>query len=122
LLLAKRAASRHSDLAELEELKNFVMTHPGRIEKLVRPSFAVKSNEDGETSTIQMPPFMRNSNAFPLSLAPWQYDLLIRWVKELTPTAKAAKALAKRLRPLSKQAKTRQDAVMKRLNKRRGAK
>jgi hypothetical protein len=122
LLLSKRAETRHSLLAELEELKNFLNNHPGRIEKLVRPSFIVKSNEDGETSTMQMPPFMRNSNAFPLTLAPWQYDLLIDWVKAMTPTAKAARALAKGPRPLSELAKKRQEAVMARLGNPRGAK
>jgi hypothetical protein len=122
LLLAKRAESRHSVLAELDELKNFVMTHPGRIEELVRPSFSVKPNEDAGTSTMQMPPFMRNSNAFPLTLGPWQYQLLIDWVKALTRTAKAAKALAKGLLPLSERAKSRQDEVLAQLKQRRAAK
>ena len=29
---------------------------------------------------MQMPPFMRNSNADALALAWWQYDLLMAWV------------------------------------------
>jgi hypothetical protein len=122
LTLSKRAESRHSVLAELDELKNFVMTHPGRIEALVRPSFTVKPNEDGDTSTMQMPPFMRNSNAFPLTLAPWQYQLLIDWVTALKPRAKVAKAMTKGARPLSDSARSRQTEVLARLNQhRRGA-
>ena len=28
---------------------------------------------------MRMPPFMRQSNALPLTLAAWQYDLTMRW-------------------------------------------
>ena len=28
---------------------------------------------------MRMPPFMRQSNALPLTLAAWQYDLITRW-------------------------------------------
>ena len=30
---------------------------------------------------MRMPPFMRHSNAYPLTLARWQYDLMMRWKK-----------------------------------------
>ncbi len=121
LILSERAESRHSVLAEVDELKNFVMTHPGRVEALVRPSFTVKPNEDSDTSTMQMPPFMRNSNAFPLTLAPWQYQLLIDWVAALKPTAQVARAMVKGARPLSDSARSRQTKVLARLNQRRSA-
>jgi hypothetical protein len=116
LPLSKRAESRHSLLAEIDELKNFVMTYPGRVEALVRPPFTVKPNEGSDTSTMQMPPFMRNSNALPLTLAPWQYRLLNDWVKALRQTPKDAKALAKGPRPLSESAKSRQNEVLARAN------
>jgi hypothetical protein len=31
-------------------------------------------------SSMRMPPFMRNSNAYPLTLSFWQYKLLMQWV------------------------------------------
>ena len=33
---------------------------------------------------MQMPPFMRHSNFGALSLARWQYDLLMDWVADVT--------------------------------------
>jgi hypothetical protein len=45
---------------------------------------------------MQMPPFMRNSNAGPLTLVPWQYDLLMAWVSalEAAPAPPVVMALA----------------------------
>jgi hypothetical protein len=35
--------------------------------------------QGGDVTTMRMPPFMRQSNALPLTLAAWQYDLVIQW-------------------------------------------
>ena len=32
---------------------------------------------------MQMPPFMRNSNAEPLTLTEWQYDLVMEWQRRI---------------------------------------
>jgi hypothetical protein len=47
---------------------------------------------------MRMPPFMRQSNALPLTLAAWQYDLVNRWasaiVRSAAPVAAAAPSVA----------------------------
>ena len=86
LPLTDYAHMRHRDLSDLDFLRNFVSQNPGRLATLVRRSFEAESGEvSGEigTTTMRMPPFMRNSNAGPLTLAAWQYDLLMAWVKEV---------------------------------------
>jgi hypothetical protein len=82
LPLSQRAVSRHRELSDLSGLREFIEAHPGRIKQLVRAPFDMQPGEDADRTTMQMPPFMRNSNAEPLSLATWQYDLLLAWVKE----------------------------------------
>lgn len=88
LPLTERAKQRHRNLAELDELRTLVLRDPNRLKQLVRPPFHVAANESSDRSTMQMPPFMRNSNAYPLTLAAWQYDLLLRWVAQVGPSAK----------------------------------
>jgi len=88
LPLTERAKERHRNLAELDELRTLVLRDPDRLKQLVRPPFHVAANESGDRSTMQMPPFMRNSNAYPLTLAAWQYDLLLKWVDQVGPAAK----------------------------------
>jgi hypothetical protein len=80
LPLSEHARMRHRTLSDLEALRGFVQNNPGRIQSLVRRPFALLPNEDALRTTMAMPPFMRNSNALPLTLAAWQYELLIRWV------------------------------------------
>ena len=99
---------RHRMLADLEGLRDFVGQNPGRLAKLIRRSFEAERGETANgigTTTMRMPPFMRNSNAGPLTLATWQYDLLMDWVKaiESQPELPAPKGLlARRIsRPLS---------------------
>jgi hypothetical protein len=64
---------------------------------------------------MRMPPFMRNSNAMPLTLSFWQHDLLMDWVKSAS-TPKAVRALRATPHRLSDQAEERRKAVLARLN------
>jgi hypothetical protein len=95
LPMTEHARVRHRELADLNGLKDFIHNYPGRIRQLVRRPFTVESGESADVSSMRMPPFMRNSNALPLSLSAWQYDLLMTWVdkqtgvRELASTAKA---------------------------------
>jgi hypothetical protein len=113
LPLTTRARMRHHDLSTLEFLRVFVSQNPGRLATLVRRPFEAESGEDsseGGTTSMRMPPFMRNSNAGPLTLAAWQYDLLMAWVNaiESLPAAPVA-AVAK---PLSDAAAQRRAKVL----------
>ena len=92
LPLAARARSRHRSLSDLSELVPWVLSHPGRLQELVRPPFAFILGGDGvlgddSRTSMQMPPFMRNSNARSLTLARWQYDLLMAWAAALAAPA-----------------------------------
>ncbi len=112
LPLTERAKSRHAVLAELEELITLVGENPQRLRDLIRPPFAVARNEDGDFSTMQMPPFMRHSNANPLTLATWQYALLFQWVAAVRAAGRAAPTL-------SDEAERRRTAVLQRLGSQR---
>jgi len=88
LPLSARARARHRSLSDLSELVHWVLSHPGRLEEIVRPPFAFIPGRDGvpgddRRTSMQMPPFMRNSNARSLTLARWQYDLLMEWAATL---------------------------------------
>ena len=80
--VAARARERHRGLSDLGELVPWVLAHPERLRELVRPPFVV-SPVDPAGRSMQMPPFMLNSNARILNLARWQYDLLMSWADEL---------------------------------------
>jgi hypothetical protein len=82
LPLSERAVSRHRELSDLSRLRDFIQENPERIERLVRAPFDLHPGEDIDSSTMRMPPFMRNSNAEPLTLSVWQYQLLMSWVKQ----------------------------------------
>jgi hypothetical protein len=84
LPVTERALERHRTLADIDTLKALAVEDPGRIKTLVRAAFEVEPDEDGNSTTMRMPPFMRHSNALPLTLSAWQYDLLMRWVDEVT--------------------------------------
>ncbi len=60
---------------------------------------------------------MRQSNALPLTLSAWQYDLLMRWVDEVLnpPAPRAAVAATVQPGALSDAAAARRDAVLRRL-------
>ena len=79
--MAQRARERHRNLSDLNELAAFVRDNPARIAELVRRPFGGGPGENAGNQSMQMPPFMRNSNAGELSLAQWQYDLLMAWAQ-----------------------------------------
>lgn len=80
LPLSKHARRQHRAIADLQSLRDFIALNPGRIQTLVRRAFEVERSENFNQSTMRMPPFMRQSNALPLTLSSWQYDLLMQWV------------------------------------------
>ena len=91
LPLSQRAVSRHRELSDLSGLREFIEAHPGRIKTLVRRPFDIQPGENTDVSTMRMPPFMRNSNAEPLTLSDWQYSLLMSWVDEQEARPKSRK-------------------------------
>ena len=82
LPLSEHARMRHRAMSDLQNLIEVVSLDANRIKTIVRPPFEVESFEDGDSTSMRMPPFMRQSNALPLTLARWQYDLLLRWVEQ----------------------------------------
>jgi hypothetical protein len=129
LPLSERAKERHRDLAELDSLKDLVIRQPQRLKSLVRPPFTLSRpfpepsdaaapdprNESGDLTTMQMPPFMRQSNANPLTLAQWQYDLLMKWASGLVTAPTARREIAPMAAPLSPRARMRRQLVAARL-------
>jgi hypothetical protein len=135
LPLSHHARRQHRAIADLQSLRDFITRMPGRIQQLVRRPFEIESIEVGsrdendeitaQQTTMRMPPFMRQSNGQPLTLANWQYELLIDWVKAVdalpaaaaiagTPLAATAKAV---IPPkLSQAASERRRAVLARLD------
>ena len=80
LPLSKHARRQHRALADAQSLREFIALNPGRIESLVRGPFEIERGEDPGLTTMRMPPFMRQSNAEPLTLSSWQHELLMQWV------------------------------------------
>jgi hypothetical protein len=130
LPLTERARQRHRDLAELESLRVLVQEGPQRLAQLVREPFTMtvanpnepddvqrSVNESGILTNMQMPPFMRNSNANPLTLSNWQYNLLMRWAAGLQARGVAARAAPVSVAPLSERAAARQRRVLARLGR-----
>jgi hypothetical protein len=111
LPLSQRAVSRHRELSDLSGLREFMEAHPRRIKKLVRRPFDLQPGENTEVSTMRMPPFMRNSNAEPLTLSDWQYSLLMNWVDEQESRPKSRKPKPTRF---TTAAKARRDQVLAR--------
>lgn len=117
LPLTGHMRERHRTLSDFDFLRKFVFENPGRLRELIRGAFEVEANETPNRSTMRMPPFMRQSNALPLTLSAWQYDLLMRWVNAVTtgpqpgvlaaetiapPSASADEALARRAEVLAR--------------------
>lgn len=100
LPLSAHARERHRSLAAVERLKDLVASNPTRLKDLVRGPFEVETGEGGDATTMRMPPFMRQSNASPLTLAAWQYALLMRWVDEQQTRPGAPPALVAAAAPL----------------------
>lgn len=90
LPLTAHARSRHRYLSDLQALHDFVQLHPTRLKELIRQSFHLRSPESANATNMQMPPLMRNSNALPLTLSTWQYDLLMSWVDDIVQTPVAS--------------------------------
>jgi hypothetical protein len=119
LPLSAHARQRHRSLGSLDRLIDLVVSNPNRIAELVRRPFEVETSEGGDATTMRMPPFMRQSNASPLTLAGWQYALLMRWVDEQQARAHAPAAMvaAAAAQPLSDAAAARRAAVLVRLQR-----
>jgi len=65
---------------------------------------------------MRMPPFMRGSNANPLTLSAWQYNLLMRWASDLVAARPAIVARAPREpAPMSAAAAARRAEVLARM-------
>lgn len=80
LTLTQRAREQHRRLSDASSLAAWIRAHPGRLQQLVRPPLVSRTSAE---QTMQMPPFMRNSNAGALSLSRWQYDLLMEWTEKV---------------------------------------
>jgi hypothetical protein len=109
---------RHRAMSDLQNLIEVVSLDANRIKTVVRPPFEVESFEDGNSTSMRMPPFMRQSNALPLTLASWQYDLLLRWVERTAADLAAGRleAVGPRARVLSPEAAARRTSVLARID------
>lgn len=113
--LSQRARERHRSLSDLGQLRAWLVEHPDRLDALIRKPFAVAAEESGGVTNMQMPPFMRNSNAQPLTLSDWQYRLLMKWKDELIASGQvrgAPRGEPDALRPLSTRAAERRNQVL----------
>jgi hypothetical protein len=117
LPLTEHARTRHRLLQDIDGLREFIAEHPERLETLIRQPFEIEPQETAEASTMRMPPFMRHSNANPLTLSAWQYALLMKWVKSVREPR--AKKVEPAMRRMSKGAAARRAAVLARLDVRR---
>ena len=84
--LSARARERHRALSDLNQLKSWILAHPDRLAALVRAPFSVPTTTYADAFTMQMPPFMANSNRWPLALSNWQYRLLMAWKGDVVAT------------------------------------
>jgi len=122
LPISEHARERHRSLCDIQQLKALVADDPARLGALVRGPFEVQSGETAARSSMRMPPFMRQSNALPLTLSAWQYALLMRWVAEVqhppaqVDAAAKAKPAAKPPGVLSDAAAKRRDILLQRLD------
>jgi hypothetical protein len=98
LPLSQRARERHRAISDIENLRSLIVASPDRLRNLVRGPFEHEPGESNpnaqEWTSMRMPPFMRGSNANPLTLSAWQYDLLMRWASELVAARPAIVARA----------------------------
>ena len=109
LPVSARARERHRNLSDLVALKRFVRENPSRLEALIRRPFFSAENEDAGVTSMQMPPFMRNSNAEPLTLTEWQYDLVMEWQRRILTgpvTVEEAVPVPERLSEAAEQRRT----------------
>ena len=106
--MSQRPRDRPRNLSDLGQLAEFVRTNPNTLAELVRPPLATGR---AASQSMQMPPFMRNSNGRALSLAHWQYDLLMRWVAGVT-APEPERAVEPTPTPLSPEATERRRRVL----------
>jgi hypothetical protein len=83
LPLSNHARERHRTLSDADALRKLVAEKPSRLAEIVRGPFEVEPGEGGGATTMRMPPFMRQSTAHTLTLAAWQYALLMEWVEQV---------------------------------------
>ena len=118
LPMSRHAQERHREIAAIENLRDLVREQPQRLRQLVRAVFEVESGVDSSASTtMRMPPFMRHSNALPLTLSAWQYDLLMAWADA---AARRSPASAPVPAPLTARSETRRAEVLARVRRGRG--
>jgi hypothetical protein len=115
LPLSEHARTRHLSMQDSDALRELIAEFPSRLETLIRQPFQVERDETVDATTMRMPPFMRNSNAYPLTLSVWQYELLMDWVKSVR-TLKASRPAEPRI---SEEAESRRTAVLARLDRRK---
>lgn len=112
LPLSARARERHRTLSDLGQLIPWILSHPDRLRALVRRPFTIGPGYRA-SFTMQMPPVMVNSNRWPLTLAHWQYDLLMAWADEIVAGGVGAFAAEDGARvPLSEAAADRRRQVL----------
>ncbi|QCB47666.1 hypothetical protein [Hydrogenophaga sp. PAMC20947] len=126
LPLSQHARMRHRALSDIQNLLALVaidaLAGRNRVREIVRAPFETEAFESADSSSMRMPPFMRQSNAMPLTLSAWQYDLLMRWVDEVQQQALAAPAGAglaavpSKAQALSPAAASRRSAVLSRID------
>ncbi len=116
LPVSQRARERHRNLSDIVALKRFIRENPNRFEELIRPAFFVADNENPGATTMQMPPFMRNSNAQPLTLTQWQYELLMEWQRRVLTGPVLVEEEALMPQTLSPAAEQRRARVLEQLN------
>jgi hypothetical protein len=113
LPLTSVAAQTHAPLADTDDLALFLRENADRVRKLIRPAYAHFRNLQAKVSSDQrpdpaqrdprilrdtefdmrMPPYMRDSDATPLSLNRRQYEFMMQSLDRLRPKgAKAPKA------------------------------
>jgi hypothetical protein len=111
------AKSVHDPLADVEVLVDFLRTHAGHVRSLLRPPWGrfgkLKPNPGAQPNPdfrdprvvrdtlhdMRMPPYMRDSDANPLSVTKRQYDEILRLVNDLQPPAPPAGTKALRAAP-----------------------
>jgi hypothetical protein len=102
------AAQTHAPLADTDDLELFLRTQADRVRAMIRPAYAhfkdlrptVNTNDKPDPARrdprivrdtehdMRMPPYMRDSDATPLSLNRRQYEFLMKTVESLQPRAK----------------------------------
>jgi hypothetical protein len=105
------AAQTHGPLADTDDMELFLRTRADRVRAMIRPAYAhfknlrptVKTNDKPDPAQrdprilrdtehdMRMPPYMRDSDATPLSLNRRQYEFLMQTVESLRPRTKQLK-------------------------------